>query len=580
MSTLYRDYRPQNFSEVLGQNHIKITLQNEILSAKLANAYLFCGPRAVGKTTLARIMAKALNCETRSGKNFEPCNKCASCLSIKNGSNLDVIEIDAASNTGVDNVRENIIASARIAPQTKYKVFIIDEVHMLSISAFNALLKIIEEPPQNVKFILCTTEIHKVPLTIISRCERFDFKRISVAEVVQKLNLIALSEKIEIESGVLESVARQANGYMRDAESLLGQILALGEKKISLAQAELIIPSYNTQEIINLLDFISKKDAAKAIKLLNDLVDSGLNVKNFTGEVITLLRKIIFNKINPALASSLGLDFGEALEAKVGLLTEQLSLAEWLVVAQEFLGVYNTNANLFITQLPLELALINICQIDKIGRPSSGSDTETLRNFTRPPLTNPGAGNLNPNPGKLSKPNLNISDSNTSVSTLAPANLAPKNSSASALNLSSEELCDRWSEFLIKIKKHNHSLSFVLQSCQAKEIINSQLSLVFKYKFHKDRLNDPQVKAIVEATLLEVFGQTLDINSQIDENLVIGAETGAQNSKSEISTSETPRSENSSSTKPAPASTPDQPAAATSELLGNLLSAFGGEVIN
>ena len=187
MSTLYRKYRPQTFGEVVNQNHVKITLQNEIQAGKIAHAYLFCGPRAVGKTTIARVFAKAVNCTNRKEGDFEPCNKCDNCQSIFDGRNLDVIEIDAASHTGVDNVRENIIASARVAPSNyKYKVFIIDEIHMLSASAFNALLKTMEEPPAHAIFILCTTEVHKVPTTIISRCQRFDFKRIGVSEITKK----------------------------------------------------------------------------------------------------------------------------------------------------------------------------------------------------------------------------------------------------------------------------------------------------------------------------------------------------------------------------------------------------------
>src|SRR3989339_1510562 len=177
---LYRKYRPKNFSDVTNQNHIKITLQHEIESNHLGHAYLFCGPRGTGKTTLARLLAKAVNCLDLKN-NYEPCNECDSCKEILEHRSLDIIEIDAASHTGVDNVRENIINNARFTPaKSKYKVFIIDEVHMLSISAFNALLKILEEPPKEVIFILCTTEVHKIPATIISRCQRFDFKRISV----------------------------------------------------------------------------------------------------------------------------------------------------------------------------------------------------------------------------------------------------------------------------------------------------------------------------------------------------------------------------------------------------------------
>ncbi|MCG2695410.1 DNA polymerase III subunit gamma/tau [Candidatus Parcubacteria bacterium] len=197
MATLYRKYRPQNFKEVVNQNHIKITLENEIKTGKTAHAYLFCGPRGVGKTTMARVMVKTVNCLNRKAADSDPCNECEICKDITAGRSLDIIEIDAASHTGVENVRENIIASARVAPsRCKYKVFIIDEAHMLSISAFNALLKIIEEPPAYVMFILCTTEVHKVPTTIISRCQRFDFKRIGVNDIVKKLNYIIKNEGI------------------------------------------------------------------------------------------------------------------------------------------------------------------------------------------------------------------------------------------------------------------------------------------------------------------------------------------------------------------------------------------------
>ncbi|MBU2219752.1 DNA polymerase III subunit gamma/tau, partial [Patescibacteria group bacterium] len=234
MSTLYRKYRPQNFTEVVGQNHIKVTLEQEIKTDKITHAYLFCGPRAVGKTTLARVLAKSINCEKRKKDSANPCNTCLSCSEITDGRALDIIEIDAASHTGVENVRENIIASARVAPsRSKYKVFIIDEVHMLSAQAFNALLKVIEEPPANVIFILCTTEAHKVPATIISRCQRFDFKRIGVNDAVKKLTYIIQAEKIKIAKDILEAIARHADGHMRDAESLLGQIIAIGGTEIS-----------------------------------------------------------------------------------------------------------------------------------------------------------------------------------------------------------------------------------------------------------------------------------------------------------------------------------------------------------
>ncbi len=551
MSTLYRDYRPQNFAEVLGQNHIKITLQNEISANKLAQAFLFCGPRAVGKTTLARVLAKTVNCLNRPEGQYEPCNKCANCLSTTQGKNLDVVEIDAASNTGVDNVRESIIGFSRLTPaNSKFKVFIIDEVHMLSLSAFNALLKIIEEPPIHVIFILCTTEIQKVPLTIISRCERFDFKRISVADIVKKLSLIANAEKIEIDSEVLEAVARRSGGHLRDAESLLGQIFSLGDKKITLEQAELVIPHYNSNEAVDLIDYLSRKDALKAISLVNNLVDTGVNLKNFCAELISLLRKIMLSKVNPSLSDNLGLNMGESLEIKINNISNNLNWEQLLNYTRRFLEAYNDNKNQLISQLPLELAIVDICYgAAKISTPISVS---SFGNTSRPSFLakeNPIKPEIKPSPERIAK-----SDSIGSGTGKA------------VINLDQAEVLEKWPEFLVKIKKYNHSLSFVLQNCHPQDVKDNCLCLVFKYKFHQDRINDATIKNIIENTLAEVFGSNLTLSSLIDENLDLKREE-----KPVVS-----ESTNISEPSSAAADTENKKGG----LLSDLLKTFGGEVIN
>lgn len=551
MSTLYRDYRPQNFKEVLGQNHIKITLQNEIAAGKLAQAFLFCGPRAVGKTTLARVLAKAVNCLNRPDGDYEPCNSCSNCLNTSLGKNLDVVEIDAASNTGVDNVRENIISFSRLTPNnSRFKVFIIDEVHMLSISAFNALLKIIEEPPVHVIFILCTTEIQKVPATIVSRCERFDFKRISVADVVKKLTTIAVAEKISVDTSVLEAVARRSGGHLRDAESLLGQVFALGGKNITLEQAELVIPHHNNNEALDLLDCLIRKDASKAISLVNGLVDTGINLRNFTGEVIALLRKIMLNKINPSLTDSLGLNLGESLEIRINTITAGLSWDQISSFTKRFLEAYNDNKNQAIPQLSLELAIVDLCYFDqkKINKEVVSSGFKREETLFRSP----------------------------GVSIKAPASTeelkkttAPSFQSGKVLNSSIDEVMDKWPEFLVKIKKHNHSLSFILQNCQPKSIENNELQLVFKYKFHQDRINDQAIRPLVDNTLAEVFGAPLKFSSSIDENLEIEHLSKVSPSDNTMETAQSGIQDNK---------TTDQDNSGS--LVGNLLKAFGGEVIN
>ena len=493
MPTLYRDYRPQKFADILGQNHLKITLQNELADAKLGQAYLFCGPRAVGKTSMARVLAQAVNCERRKSGESEPCGECAACLSIRRGQSLDVMKIDAASNTGVDNVRENIIASARLAPSGKMRVFIIDEVHMLSLSAFNALLKIIEEPPKQVLFILCTTEVHKVPATIISRCQRFDFKRISPAEIVKKLSFIASQEKIEISREVLEDIARQSGGYLRDAESLLGQVLALGEKKIGVEEVELILPRHHNQEALDLLDFLAKKNPGGAVSLINQLADNGVNFKNFLEEILLILRKIMLQSVQPGLAEKLGLDFGESLELRISHLSAELPLAACLRILRRFLEL-SQEKSASIPQLPFEMAVVELCL-------KAGSDDKSSVNNA----------------------------SNRPTASLVKEASTPKERAVDAppiiaADLNEAEVAARWPEILIKIKKHNHSLFFVLQNCIPLALKSGLISLRFKYKFHRDRLLDPSIKAIMEETLAEVFQGRVTIEALLDENLELGTD--------------------------------------------------------
>lgn len=551
MSTLYRDYRPQNFAEVLGQNHIKITLQNEISANKLAQAFLFCGPRAVGKTTLARVLAKTVNCLNRPDGQYEPCNKCANCLSTTQGKNLDVVEIDAASNTGVDNVRDNIINFSRLTPaNSKFKVFIIDEVHMLSLSAFNALLKIIEEPPIHVIFILCTTEIQKVPLTIISRCERFDFKRISVSDIVKKLLLIANAEKIQIDSEVLEAVARRSGGHLRDAESILGQIFSLGDKKITLDQAELVIPHYNSNEAVDLIDYLSRKDALKAISLVNSLVDTGVNLKNFCGELIGLLRKIMLSKVNPSLSDNLGLNLGESLEIKINTISNNLNWEQLLNFTRRFLEAYNDNKNQLISQLPLELAIVDICY--------GAAKTSTL-------VSAGGFANISKS-SSFAKESMVKTEPKASSEKIVKSEISSGQTVRAVINLDQAEVLEKWPEFLVKIKKYNHSLSFVLQNCHPQDVKDNCLCLVFKYKFHQDRINDATIKNIIENTLTEVFGSTLTLSSVIDENLDLKREE-----KPVVS-----ESTNIIGPSSAAADTENKKGG----LLSDLLKTFGGEVIN
>ena len=296
---LYRAWRPQSFADVTGQKHVTKTLQNALLQNKFSHAYLFSGPRGIGKTSIAKIFAKAINCN--EGERNEPCNKCSTCIAITNGGLLDVSEIDAASNRGVDEIRD-LRDQVKYAPtEAAYKVYIIDEVHMLTNEAFNALLKTLEEPPKHVIFILATTEPHKIPLTIISRCQRFDFQRISHEDITERLIHICNEKRIEYERQALEMIAYASEGGLRDALSLLDQVLALGDETVKVEYVQSITGSVNQRILANIFDAIAKKDIAAALKIFDSAIADGKDPKQLVKDMIGLCRDLLLVKVTPDL---------------------------------------------------------------------------------------------------------------------------------------------------------------------------------------------------------------------------------------------------------------------------------------
>lgn len=293
---LYRKYRPSNFDEVVGQTHIIQTLKNAIANDRIAHAYLFCGPRGTGKTSIAKIFAKMLNCENDEKR---PCGECLNCQMVQNNSHPDIIEIDAASNNGVDEVR-NLIDKVKYAPmEGKYKVYIIDEVHMMSTGAFNALLKTIEEPPKNVIFILATTEPNKVLPTIISRCQRFDFTKVNQDNIVKRLQIVCKEEQIEVDEEALRLIAQLADGGMRDSLSILDQCVAYCSNTVSIDDVRQIYGVLTTDDLGQLFGYLYEQDIDSLISKLQDCSDKGMDLKRLTSDLITLLKDSIILDHSP-----------------------------------------------------------------------------------------------------------------------------------------------------------------------------------------------------------------------------------------------------------------------------------------
>ncbi len=387
---LYRKYRPTNFEDVAGQKHIVKTLQNAVQQNRIAHAYLFCGPRGTGKTSTAKIFAKMINCESKTKR---PCGKCDNCLAIQQGNHPDIIEIDAASNNGVDQVRD-LIEKVKYAPlKGKYKVYIIDEVHMMSSGAFNALLKTIEEPPAHVIFIFATTEPHKVLPTIISRCQRYDFTKISVKDMMESIKKILEKENIQYEEEAVRLVCQLADGGMRDALSIVDQVIAYSLDKLTCEAINAIYGIVTVPEKIELLQMVSNQDAKGCMQKINEFAERGIDIKRCTNDMIEILKESVIHDYTKDASLCTILNKDEIHDSKLGRSTkERLSMIEELIKAYD---QYRFASNI---QSYFEVCLLNMMSIEdkevNVSRETSSTDdipdiTETAEESTieSPPET-------------------------------------------------------------------------------------------------------------------------------------------------------------------------------------------------
>ncbi len=349
-----RKWRPRQFDEVVGQEHITATLKNAVHSGRIAQCYLFCGPRGVGKTTTARILAKVLNCaDLRDGN---PCEACDSCQSIAASTSMNVLEIDGASNNSVDDVRELREVVRYAATEGVYKIYIIDEVHMLSTAAFNALLKTLEEPPEHVVFIFATTEVQSVPDTILSRCQRFNFRRISAGQIAAHLGTIAQAEGIAVEEGALHLLASRADGALRDAESLLDQVVSLGEEVSQQAVVQ-VLGLVDRDLYFELLDAIREATPARVLDVVAQAVDEGADIEEFVYGLVELLRHLLFAKIQGGTDE---LDMAEDARRRCGELAAAMAVEDLLRMMQSLLDLEADLKRSLQPRFRLEIALVHL----------------------------------------------------------------------------------------------------------------------------------------------------------------------------------------------------------------------------
>lgn len=508
----YQKYRSQKFSDLIGQEHVSKTLAQAVKSGRISHAYLLTGPRGTGKTSTARLLAKVLNCEQPDKEKGENCGKCQSCIEIADGRSVDAIEIDAASHTGVDDIRD-LIDKAAFAPiKSKKKVYIIDEAHMLSKSAFNALLKTLEEPPEHVVFILATTEAHKLPATILSRTQRFDFRRVSKEDIVKNLKKIAGAEKIKISDEALELLAITAEGGHRDAIGLLEQVSSFSQD-ITVPDVENILGMVRAEELFKIVGAIFNKNPEEGLKIAHSLYEGGGDAANICRGIIETLRKAILLK---ASGKELFEDSKENI-AKIKELIEKVDIARIAEVLEAFIEAAGGIKEASYPMLPVEMAIV-----EQSSTINPKSEIRNSKQILKTKEEN-SKGAIEPAVSRQV-----ASSGQASVQADEKIDIVEKKEEASATLPAPvfEMTLDLWQRAMELIKKENASLAAVLRDAKPLSIEDNRVVLGVKFKFHKERISEVKNSLIIEKILSGIVGhkvicscELISAKPKIDESV-------------------------------------------------------------
>ena len=505
---LSRRYRPKSFNEIVGQKHVVTTLVNALQTDRVAHAYLFAGPRGVGKTSMARILSKALNCQ--KGTTDTPCNKCSTCNSITNGNDIDVLEIDGASNRGIDEVR-NIRQNVGYAPAaSRYKIYIIDEVHRLTKEACNAILKTLEEPPEHVKFIFATTSPSRVPDTVQSRCQRFDFKNISIPDISDRLAQLCKTENITAEEEVLQSIAKYARGGLRDSESILDQLASFCHEKITLRDVYDIFGVVSEEKLSSLINSFIEKKPDSSIEIFHNIMESGKDIEGFIDQLLLYIRDLLLVSVCKKERDTI-----ETVSGDLGLLRTQSSSfsPETLMYMFQIITEAKTKTRDLLQQkIYLEVLFVKLATMEELRPLSSVLDKiEGIK--------------------KIFESNIGDSDKIVSVrnaDVTVPVNpVIPEKPSHDSVVLNKKanpdnNFTDTWKKVMIEILARKKTTWALLQNARALNIDDNEATVEVpkNYLIHKERLEKPEEKRIIDSCLEKVTGKKIRVKFIVSKNVL------------------------------------------------------------